>query len=362
MQEISQAIKDDQRLYELSSWAREQVAQVVSDLSLAALQESAVFAPVSGDASFRRYFRLSFGERSWICVDAPPAQEDSGAFVRMAELMLRHQILSPRVLSFDLTKGFMLLTDLGDLLLLNTLTPNNVHAQYRHAMNLLIQIQKVPLAELQSLPRLDGQCLQEELDLFDAWFLPQYLQLTPDAEMIKVMQDVSASLIADAQSQPQVLVHRDYHSRNLMWTEAQTLAQIDFQDAVVGPVTYDLVSLLRDCYIRWPQEKVYQWVHDYADLAQSAGLIQSVPAERWQRWFDWIGLQRHIRICGIFARLCFRDGKSGYLNDIPLTVRYILDVSAQYPEFADFHEMMLQRILPVLYRVNPQAQAVIEHH
>lgn len=360
MQEIPQAYKDDQRLYDLSLWAREQVAKLLPDLPQSALLDSAVLAPVSGDASFRRYFRLSLGERAWICVDAPPEKEDSGAFVRIAELMLRHQIESPQVLSFDLTKGFMLLTDLGDQLLLNTLSPETVEPHYRKAMHLLRRIQQIPLTELQSLPRLDASQLQVELDLFEAWFLPQYLQLTPDPDMLKVMQNLTQLLIADALSQPQVLVHCDYHSRNLMWLNTQTLAQIDFQDAVVGPVTYDLVSLLKDCYIQWPQAQMNQLAQDYAKLAEEVGLIEAVPPAQWQRWFDWIGLQRHIRICGVFARLYFRDGKATYLNDIPLTVRYVMEVAQRYPEFAEFEAMMQEKVLPALYRVNPQARAVVE--
>lgn len=360
MQETPQAHQDDHRLYDLSLWAREQVAKIMPDLSPSTLQDAAVLAPVSGDASFRRYFRLSLGERTWICVDAPPDKENSGAFVRISELMLRHQIASPRVLSFDLAKGFMLLTDLGDQLLLNTLSPETVQAQYTDAMHLLRRIQQVPLAELQSLPRLDRARLQSELDLFEAWFLPHYLQLTPDAAMLKVMQNLAQILIDEALSQPQVLVHCDYHSRNLMWLNGQSLAQIDFQDAVVGPVTYDLVSLLKDCYVQWPQGQVNQWAQDYAALAEEVGLIESVPAAQWQRWFDWIGLQRHIRICGIFARLCFRDGKASYLNDIPLTVRYVMEVAQRYPEFAEFERMMREKVLPVLYRVNPEAQAIVE--
>jgi aminoglycoside/choline kinase family phosphotransferase len=316
--------------------------------------------PVSGDASFRRYFRLQAGEQAWICVDAPPDKEDTGACVRMAELLDRHQILAPKVLSFDLAQGFMLLTDLGDRLLLNTLTPETVDRQYEQAMGTLLKLQQVPLSELSHLPRMDSGCLHAELDLFEAWFLPQYLQIAADAHLVQVLQSVYDQLTKSALSQPQVLVHRDYHSRNLMWVAGERLAQIDFQDAVVGPITYDLVSLLRDCYVVWPTAQVRTWAQRYADQVQAAGIVQPVAAEDWQRWFDWVGLQRHLRVLGVFARLNFRDGKANYLNDIPLTMRYVYEVVQAYPQFSTFQECLEQTILPALYRVNPQAQRIVE--
>jgi aminoglycoside/choline kinase family phosphotransferase len=359
MQQLSQAIKDDQRLYDLSIWAREQLTRLMPDLTAAVLQESAVLVPVSGDASFRRYFRLCCAEHTWICVDAPPAHEDNGAFIRMAELLNRHQIQAPQVLSFELSSGFMLLTDMGDQLLLSTLAPDTVEAQYNLAMQMLLRLQQIPLTECQALPRMDKACLQTELDLFEAWFLPKYLRLTPDANLIAVLSSVYDLLIDSAVSQPQVLVHRDYHSRNLMWLDKKTLAQIDFQDAIIGPITYDLVSLLRDCYISWPQAQVREWVFAYARLAQAQGLSDASEAQ-WLKWFDWVGLQRHLRICGVFSRLCFRDGKSRYLEDIPLTVRYIMQVARRYPELSDFQQLWQDQLLTALYQVNPKAQGVIE--
>jgi len=350
--------ESEQRAYALLAWVREQIA--IDQPQLADVLSDTSLSCVSGDASFRRYYRVSVTGQSWICVDAPPEKEDSSAFVRVAELLSRHDILVPQVISFDLEAGFMLLSDFGDMLFLDTLKSDvDVSMPYQQALGVLLAMQQIPPSETHFLPHYDANQLQMEMDLFEAWFLPEYLQITPSASALRMLRNTYNLLIESALAQPQVFVHRDYHSRNLMWVKGERLGTIDFQDALQGPITYDLVSVLKDCYFQLPESQVRYWSDQYAQNLLKAGLLEQYDPSVWQRWFDWMGIQRHIKVCGIFARLHFRDGKSNYLRDIPLTVRYLIESARRYEPMIPFTLFLEEHVLPALYRVNPEAQTII---
>lgn len=297
---------------------------------------------VSGDASFRRYFRQRLHNGSVIAVDAPPEKENSEPFVRIARQWHARGVKVPGVLHVDMGQGFMALEDFGDATLLPALTTETVDDLYTQAISQLVHLQLQPA---ENLPHYDAALLDREMALFPEWFLGRHLGLELSAHEQAVLDETFAMLRNTALGQPQVIVHRDYHSRNLMLLEGQ-LGIIDFQDAVVGPFTYDLVSLLKDCYIQWPQETVNAWTAQYFTQARAAGLIGAIADSQCQLWFDWMGLQRHIKVAGIFARLNYRDGKSAYLNDLPLTLHYIVEACEEYPALTAFAQLMKLRIMP----------------
>lgn len=290
----------------------------------------------SSDASFRRYFRVEQEESTWIVMDAPPEHEDIDSFVKVAEFLAQFAIHVPKIYAKDLQQGFLLLSDLGNTSFLSVLNNTSADALYEKAIDEIIKMQLSPVNEL-AIADYNAESLTREMALFHEWFLQRHLDLPqPD-----FLSDVFALLCDNANNQPQRFVHRDYHSRNLMLVKDRDVGVIDFQDAVVGPVSYDLVSLLRDVYIEWPQEKVNQWIHYYFDKAQENNLIDC-DKETFIRWFDLMGLQRHLKILGIFCRLYYRDGKDGYLKDLPLTLRYVLAVTARYPELEQLHQYLTQ--------------------
>jgi N-acetylmuramate 1-kinase len=297
---------------------------------------------VSGDASFRRYFRQRLHNGSIIAVDAPPEKENSEPFVRIARQWHQRGVKVPGIVQVDMEQGFMALEDFGDATLLPALTTETVDELYAQAISQLVHLQLQPA---ENLPHYDAALLDREMALFPEWFLGRHLGLTLTAHEQAVLDETFAMLRDTALGQPQVIVHRDYHSRNLMLLEGQ-LGIIDFQDAVVGPFTYDLVSLLKDCYIRWPQETVNTWAAQYFTKARAAGLIGAIADSQCQLWFDWMGLQRHIKVAGIFARLNYRDGKSAYLKDLPLTLQYIVEACEEYPALSAFAQLMKLRIMP----------------
>lgn len=292
--------------------------------------------PASADASFRRYFRLedkSNGD-SKIIMDAPPDKEDSHPFIRIASSLGDIGLNVPKVYAQNFEQGFFLLSDLGSIDYLTEVNESNADQLYMDAMQALLVLQSQSNL---SLPAYDAVLLNQEMNLFIDWFLVKHKQLElsqPETEMLK---KAFAFLVESALAQPQVSVHRDYHSRNLMVTSAQNPGVLDFQDAVIGPITYDLVSLLRDCYVTWPAEKVAQWLKHYHELAIDKGLLQQTSHQQLEVWFDLMGLQRHLKAIGIFSRLNYRDGKAGYLNDIPRTLSYVTMVSEKYPELQEFN-------------------------
>lgn len=284
--------------------------------------------PASSDASFRRYFRVPAGNSSWIVMDAPPAQEDCTSFVAIAAWLAAQGLAAPRVESADREQGFLLLSDLGDTTYLQALNAQTADSLYGAAMAALIQMQAAPPPPL---PAFDAALLQREMDLFADWYLAQHCQQPLLGDRRRAWERCCTQLIERALAQPQGFVHRDYHSRNLMVRPGQPPGILDFQDAVRGPVSYDLVSLLRDCYIAWPLAQLAAWRADYHAQALAAGI--AVPAlTDFVQDFDWMGVQRHLKAVGIFARLNHRDGKPAYLADIPRTLNYIRTVAAAYPE------------------------------
>ena len=329
-----------ERRDDLQTWAEQWLTKADwrcdGALSLAAL---------SGDAGFRRYYRLNTTP-PLLAVDAPPATEDSAAFVRIANFLREQGVHTPDVLAVDLAAGFLLVEDFGDELLLDSLSADTVELLYGEALLSLLRLQQSPFDG--ALARAyDGARLGAEMQLFSDWFVPQLLGYSLSAEEQTLVSDTFAQLQTAALEQPQVLVHRDFHSRNLMLREGGAPGVVDFQDAVWGPLTYDLVSLLRDCYIRWPREKVEHWALTYGDMAVDAGVMSAVPRAQFLRWFDWMGLQRHIKVLGIFARLYLRDGKTGYLKDLPLVMRYTLEVTESYPELEPFNRWFRTQLLPL---------------
>jgi aminoglycoside/choline kinase family phosphotransferase len=325
------------RFDELTHWLRHEAGLPVFDI-----------APASSDASFRRYFRVRHAGQSHIVMDAPPDKENCHPFVNVAQAFHGRGLNVPRVLHANLERGFLLLTDLGNRQYLEELGAANANPDqlYGDALDTLLRLQRPGAPRDTLLPPYDAPLLMREMALFRDWFMGQHLKITPD-DAITALLDRTFSLLAQAAlEQPQVWVHRDYHSRNLMFTERHNPGVLDFQDAVIGPVTYDLVSLLRDCYIAWPREQVEGWVAKYHGEATQHGILSNVGLAQFLRWFDLMGVQRHLKAIGIFARLNIRDGKPGYLKDIPRTLGYVLDVSGRHPELAGFHVFLRENIQP----------------
>ncbi|WP_455234224.1 aminoglycoside phosphotransferase family protein [Thiogranum longum] len=292
--------------------------------------------PASSDASFRRYFRVRQGDASYILMDAPPEKEDCGTFIHVTQLFLALGLHVPEILARDIERGFLLLSDLGDRVYLDELTEDTVDRLYGDALGALVTLQSCGPRD-SDLPLYDRDLLGFEMSLFRDWLLDTHLQLGLNDSRHGALQRSFDLLAESALQQPKVCVHRDYHSRNLMICEYHNPGILDYQDAVIGPLTYDLVSLLRDCYVSWPRQRVEQWVSGYFELARQSGILRPEQADEAQflRWFDWMGVQRHLKAAGIFARLHHRDGKAGYLGDIPRTLGYITDVCSRYVELGE---------------------------
>lgn len=317
---------NDQRYLQIQQWLQ----TVFTD-------QQFTLTSASSDASFRRYFRVNTAENSWIVMDAPPAHEDIKPFIHIGKLLAAHQLPVPVIFQQNLEQGFLLLSDLGNTAFLSVLNQDSVQGLYKQAIDCIVQMQLI--SKPAELPAYDSQLLGTELALFDQWFLGQHLGL----EKPDFIDDLYSFLITEAQQQPQAFVHRDYHSRNLMMQSDGSPGIIDFQDAVWGPVTYDLVSLLRDVYIKWPPSQVMDFVSYYRQQAiQHHILDESVSMPQIQRWFDFIGLQRHLKILGIFCRLNYRDNKPNYLNDLALTLNYVYEVCSQYPELTELLHYLQQ--------------------
>ncbi len=322
----------------MSSELRDWVADKIPDLA------NGDWAQVSGDASFRQYFRLSNARRSVIAVFAPPEQEDNQRFIRVQALLAQNGVPVPRLLAQDLERGYMLQSDFGDRLLLDELNQESADQRYEQAMRLLLTLQQVdPPADF---PRYDLAFVSDESELFKQWFVGGLLDYQLDEQEVESLTELDKVFFANGLEQPQVLVHRDFHSRNVMCLDDGSLGLIDFQDALMGPITYDLVSLLRDCYISWPEERVEAWVKQFRSKAFEGRLMSIVDDEGFMRWFDLTGLQRHIKVLGIFARLHLRDGKSAYLDDLNQVLEYTLNVSKRHRALAPFHEWFQRILMP----------------
>ena len=317
--------------------------------------------PASADASFRRYFRAWRADGSTrIVMDAPPAHEDTAPYLKVTRLLAACGVHVPTVEAADAARGYLLLEDLGTTPLLGPLQAGaDADALYGDALAALARIQLRGGEGARDLAPYDAAVLEREMRLLPEWYLARHLGLEPRAEDRDVFASAEAFLVREALAQPVVLVHRDYHSRNLMVTSQRSPGIIDFQDALAGPVGYDLASLLEDCYIAWPRERVVGWLAAYRARLLAEGGPAGSGNDEFLRWFDLIGLQRHIKVLGIFARLCHRDGKHGYLNDLPLTLRYVLDAAARFPELAHFHAWAVRRLAPGLAAANARARAAV---
>lgn len=292
-------------------------------------------APASADASFRRYFRVSLADETYIAMDAPPPQEDCTPFVKVADLFLKAGLNVPKIVAKDLENGFLLLSDLGDTTFLSALqTPNGMAVAadlYRDASQALIKMQLASKPNV--LPFYDEALLTREMQLFPDWYVAKHLNVTLTEEQQAVLDKTFTLLNQNILAQSKVYVHRDYHSRNLMVQSAShDLGVLDFQDAVYGPITYDLVSLLKDAYISWDEDQILDWAVRYWQSAKKAGLPVPDDVADFYRDFEWMGAQRHIKVLGIFARLYHRDGKDGYLKDMPLVMDYLRRVCDRYIE------------------------------
>ncbi len=304
----------------------------LSDYSLSDIR------PASADASFRRYFRVTDQNdgSSYIIMDAPPDKEDCTPFIHIAHLLRGVGVNAPDILEQNNELGFLLLSDLGDRPYLDHLSDEHADAMYEDAIAALIQMQTIN----NDLPFYDEPRLRDEMDLFENWYLNKHLNIVLNSKQKTDLEEVFSLLINNALEQPQVFVHRDYHSRNLMLLDKNNPGVIDFQDAVIGPITYDLVSLFKDCYIEWSRDKVENWLNNY--LIKSS---HSFDKQQLIRWFDLMGVQRHLKVLGIFSRLNYRDGKAQYLNDLPLTLKYVVNACERYQQLVPLKHLLEKLVL-----------------
>ena len=295
----------------------------------------------SADASFRSYWRTQHQGLSWIVMDSPPAQEDPAPWVEIGARLSQAGLHVPKVHAQDLDQGFLLIEDLGSALYLPALSDDTVDALYGDAMDAMLVMQRD--ADTEGLPAYDGTFLAFELAIMTEWFLGRHLGCDLSPAQTRVLDDAFDILVESALEQPRCFVHRDFHSRNLLITPDHSPGVIDFQGALHGPITYDLASLLRDCYIVWEPDRVDAWAESYRKRLRAADLIsEDIDTARFRRWFDLIGLQRHVKVLGIFCRLYYRDGKSAYLQDLPRVFDYVTSVGARYPELAAWITLLLQ--------------------
>jgi N-acetylmuramate 1-kinase len=313
--------------------------------------------PASADASFRRYFRAFYNDATFVVMDAPPGKEDVRPYVKVTRQLETLGVHVPHIHEADTARGLLLLEDLGGTHYLSRLNAgDDPDRLYGDALRALADIQVRGRDAAAELAPYDREPLAREVGLMPEWFLGRHLELKLSASENQTIARAFEFLISAALTQPAVFVHRDFHSRNLMVVADRNPGILDFQDALRGPVGYDLVSLLKDCYISWPRERVVRWVSDYRALLRSKGdagaWLSGADDKEFLRWFDLIGVQRHIKVLGIFARLWYRDGKSGYLNDLPLTLEYVRDTCTRYSELADLANFLGTRVVPELPRAN----------
>ncbi|MFC5472632.1 aminoglycoside phosphotransferase family protein [Paraherbaspirillum soli] len=308
----------------------------------------ATIRPASADASFRRYFRIDAADgRTLIVMDAPPPQEDVRPFIEIAGLFGAAGLSVPQILAQDVERGFLLLSDLGSTTYLQQLNNDNAHQLYMDAIDALVLLQTKSQPDV--LPEYDRAFLLRELQIFPEWYLAKHLNVTLTEQQNADLNQVFDALLANNLAQPQVYVHRDYHSRNLMVLPSGNPGVLDFQGALFGPITYDLVSLLRDVYIQWEEAQVLDWAIRYWERAKRAGLPVNPNIDAFYRDFEFMGLQRHLKILGIFARLHHRDGKEAYLKDMPLVLEYVRKTALRYREL-----IPLVRLLDKLEAKTPQ--------
>jgi len=326
----------DVRLQHLKVWLDEQLAILFADQGWGAVPPATLTA-ASSDASFRRYFRWEGAGRSFVVMDAPPPQENCKPFVDIAFLLAKSGINVPKIYAEDLERGFLLLNDLGNKTYLDVIDSENADALFSDALQALLAFQQLPMVA--PLPSYDVALLRRELELFPEWYVKRELGIEFDAAQQQQWQAVSDLLIDSALAQPKVLVHRDYMPRNLMLS-APNPGVLDFQDAVYGPVTYDVTCLFKDAFLSWPEERVRGWLESYWQQAAVLNIPVQADFEDFLRASDLMGVQRHLKVIGIFARICHRDGKPRYLADVPRFFAYIEAVIARRPELADLQALL----------------------
>ncbi|WP_273825965.1 aminoglycoside phosphotransferase family protein [Pseudomonas asplenii] len=332
----------DLRLQHLKVWLDEQLASLFLARGWGAVPDATLTA-ASSDASFRRYFRWQGEGRSFIVMDAPPPRENCKPFVDIAHLLAKSGINVPEIYAQDLENGFLLLNDLGNRTYLDVIDDENADALFADAIDALLAFQQLPLEA--DLPSYDVALLRRELELFPEWYVGRELGAVFSPRQLELWQRVSTLLIDSALAQPKVLVHRDYMPRNLMASEPNP-GVLDFQDAVYGPVTYDITCLFKDAFLSWPEARVVDWLHGYWERARQQGIAVQADFEAFHRASDLMGVQRHLKVIGIFARICHRDGKPRYLADVPRFFAYIEAVLARRPELAELGELLDSLRLP----------------
>jgi aminoglycoside/choline kinase family phosphotransferase len=336
----------DSRLADLSRWVFEDLGFAGSDI-----------APASVDASFRRYFRVTRGSDSYIAMDAPPDKENVEPFVRVARLLLGIGLNAPVILAQDARRGFLLLSDLGTRQYLDELKNGAEERLYADALDALARMQTAGAAPARELPPYSRDLLMNEMQLMPQWFLRDHLGLEISAAERGMLDRLFETLAQSALAQSASFVHRDYHSRNLLLTATENPGILDFQDAVRGAVTYDLVSLLKDCYIAWPAPRVRAWALQFRERLLAAGSALDVSERDFIRGFDLMGLQRHIKVLGIFARLNLRDGKPQYLKDLPCVLDYTREAAGEYAQTAEFADFIARRVDPAFICAQQRALA-----
>ncbi|AZO84887.1 aminoglycoside phosphotransferase [Stutzerimonas stutzeri] len=326
----------DVRLQHLKVWLDEQLATLFAEQGWGVVPPATLTA-ASSDASFRRYFRWEGDGKSFIVMDAPPPQENCKPFVDIAFLLAKSGINVPKIYAEDLERGFLLLNDLGNKTFLDVIDSENADGLFNDALQALLAFQQLPMVA--PLPSYDVALLRRELELFPEWYVKRELGIEFDAAQQVLWQQVSDLLIDSALAQPKVLVHRDYMPRNLMLSEPNP-GVLDFQDAVYGPVTYDVTCLFKDAFLSWPEERVRGWLESYWQQAGGLGIPVQPEFEDFLRASDLMGVQRHLKVIGIFARICHRDGKPRYLGDVPRFFAYIDAVIARRPELAELDVLL----------------------
>ncbi len=325
----------DVRLQHLKVWLDEQLAKLYAEQGWGTVPPATLTA-ASSDASFRRYFRWEGDGRSFVVMDAPPPQENCKPFVDIAFLLAKSGINVPKIYAEDLERGFLLLNDLGNKTYLDVIDGENADALFHDALQALLAFQQLPMVA--PLPSYDVALLRRELELFPEWYVKRELGVEFDAAQQQQWQHISELLIDSALAQPKVLVHRDYMPRNLMLSEPNP-GVLDFQDAVYGPVTYDVTCLFKDAFLSWPEERVRGWLESYWQQASALDIAVQADFEDFLRASDLMGVQRHLKVIGIFARICHRDGKPRYLADVPRFFSYIEAVIARRPELAELQAL-----------------------
>ncbi|MCV4286137.1 aminoglycoside phosphotransferase family protein [Pseudomonas capsici] len=326
----------DIRLQSLKVWLDEQLPALFARQQWGAVPPATLTA-ASSDASFRRYFRWEGGDKTFIVMDAPPPQENCKPFVDIAHLLASSGINVPKIHAEDLTQGFLLLSDLGRQTYLDVIDADNADTLFADAIEALLTYQQLPMDA--ALPSYDVALLRRELELFPEWYVKRHLGIEMDSAQLASWQHVSDLLIESALAQPKVLVHRDYMPRNLMISEPNP-GVLDFQDAVYGPVTYDITCLFKDAFLSWPEERVAGWLNTYWNKARALGIAVHEDFAAFSRASDLMGVQRHLKVIGIFARICHRDGKPRYLGDVPRFFSYIEAVVSRRPELAELGQLL----------------------